>query len=78
MTKKDRAIVSTMWGNRGMKGYTTNRGGGYCNLLRGNFDNTEIRESFKPRERKSYVKQHRKQRKPQSWDLTGYRMVSFG
>ena len=45
MTRKDRDIISTMWGNRGMKGYTTNGGGGYCNLLRGNFEDLTVRRS---------------------------------
>ena len=79
MTKRDRAIVSTMWhGGRGMQGYATNGGGGYCNLLRGNFENLIIRESFKPREQKTYVKHRRKNRKQQSWNLSGYREVTFG
>lgn len=78
MTKRNRQIVSTMWKGRGMGGYATNGGGGFCNLLRGDFEDLNVCGGFKPKAQKSYVKHHKHHSKQTMWNLSGSRMVTFG
>lgn len=76
MTKRNRQIIEAMWPHNGMTGYKSNFG--YCNLLRGDFENLKVVEPFKPKEQKSMVKHHKKHGKKPEWNLAGSRMVTFG
>lgn len=67
MTKRDREIVNTMgYSNRGMQGYK--HIAGYCNLLRGNFEDLVVRSgktsTIKPLRGKS---KHHGKGKPTDW-----------
>ena len=76
MTKRNRQIISTMWPHNGMTGYKSNFG--FCNLLRGDFEDLNVCGGFKPKAQKSYVKHHKHHSKQTMWNLSGSRMVTFG